>query len=154
MLPPENDARHLALGGEIDRDEFVRWLVDHGYRREPQVEHRGEVAVRGDIIDVWLSHLETPVRIELFGDDIERIATFDIQTQRSLEKLSDVPVLPAREWRLTADQRTAATAAVASHPFAREIFEQLAEGESFDGMEGWLSWFATQRRTLLDLVPA
>ncbi len=154
MLPPENDARHLALGGEIDRDEFVRWLVDHGYRREPQVEHRGEVAVRGDIIDVWLSHMETPVRIELFGDDIERIATFDIQTQRSLEKLSDVPVLPAREWRLTADQRTAATAAGASHPFAREIFEQLAEGESFDGMEGWLSWFATERRTLLDLVPA
>ena len=153
MLPEENDARHIALGGEIDRDDLVRWLVQHGYRREPQVEHRGEVAVRGDIIDVWLSHLETPVRIELFGDDVERIATFDIATQRSLERLSDVAVLPAREWRLSETQRLAAREAAESHEFARDIFRQLGEGESFDGMEGWLSWFANEQRTLLDIVP-
>ncbi len=152
-LPPTGEARHLAVGGELDRDELIGWLVANGYRREPQVEHRGEVAARGDIVDVWLSHLEEPVRIELFGDEIERIATFDISNQRSLQRLSDVAVLAAREWRLTDEQRAAAAHAATTHPFARETFEQLAEGEYFDGMEGWLAWFAQDRTTLLDIIP-
>ena len=150
----EGDARELVVGEEVDRDELLRWLIANGYRREPQVEHRGDVAVRGDIVDVWLSHLNEPIRVELFGDDIERITVFDVTTQRSVEPLERCDVFPAREWQPSDDVRATAQRAVATHPALAEVLQPLCDGEFVDGMESWLGWLCPHASTLINVLEA
>ena len=83
-------------GEQRDRDELVAALVGVGYRREDQVEHRGEVAVRGSIVDVFPSTAERPVRIDLWGDEVDRLTEFSVTDQRSTDDLDEVAVFPAR----------------------------------------------------------
>src|ERR1019366_7508208 len=89
---------HVERGSDRDRDEFLGELVRFGYRRESLVEHRAEFAVRGGIVDVWPANAHEPVRLDFFGDEIERLTTFDIASQRSVLDLHQVDVCPAREW--------------------------------------------------------
>ncbi|MBI5440437.1 MAG: transcription-repair coupling factor [Deltaproteobacteria bacterium] len=99
-FPPEvfDQATLLAsVGEEIDREVLARRLVDAGYHRVGQVEERGEASLRGGIVDVYPPHYSEPLRIELFGDEIESIRTFDPGTQRSTGRLSEAVILPARE---------------------------------------------------------
>ncbi|HEV3186704.1 MAG TPA: transcription-repair coupling factor, partial [Acidimicrobiales bacterium] len=70
----------FTRGSEINRDEFVAGLVAMGYRREHLVEHRAEIAVRGGIVDVWPAQNDEPLRLDFFGDEIERLTVFDIAT--------------------------------------------------------------------------
>lgn len=154
VVPPTSDFRELVTGGEVDRDELVRWLVLRGYRREPQVEHRGEVAVRGDIVDVWLSHSNEPVRIEFFGDEVERLTQFDIATQRSLRTVENCWVYPAREWCPDDHDVRAAEAALRQWPALHEVFQPFIEGSFVDGMESWLGWLRPDATTFLDIIEA
>ncbi len=154
ILPPEEPiaAMRVTRGDDRDRDEFVAELVRFGYRRESLVEHRAEFAVRGGIVDVWPAHAHEPVRLDFFGDEIERITTFDIASQRSTVDLDVVEVGPAREWLLSSASRERAEALTRSEPWGREVFDRLAQGQLFDGMEGWMPLFGDERRTLLDEV--
>jgi len=154
VVPPQSDYLELAASSELDRDQFVRWLVARGYRREPQVEHRGEVAVRGDIVDVWLSHLNEPVRIELFGDEVERLTQFDVATQRSLRTMNSCFVYPAREWTPSDADRARAESALAQWPELQEVFQPLVDGQFVDGMESWLGWLQPDAPTFLDAMDA
>jgi transcription-repair coupling factor (superfamily II helicase) len=90
-------SQYLVVGEEIDRDAFLRKLVDLGYSMVPLVEDRGSASVRGGIVDMFLPSLANPVRIEFFGDFVESIRTFDPVTQRSLHPLEELVVLPSRE---------------------------------------------------------
>ncbi len=87
----------IARGDEIDRDGLVATLVAAGYTRQPVVEERGEVAVRGGIVDVFPPHRPRPVRIELFGDDVESLREFDPASQRSQAKIDALIAPPPRE---------------------------------------------------------
>ncbi len=87
----------LSRGGRLDQQELVSRLVALGYRREYQVEHRGELAVRGGIIDVYPSTAELPVRIDLWGDEVDRLTEFDPGDQRSVADLRDVELFGCRE---------------------------------------------------------
>ena len=73
----------VARGDQVDPLDLVERLVLAGYRREPQVEHRGEVARRGSIVDVFPSTADVPVRIDLWGDEVDRLTTFSVSDQRS-----------------------------------------------------------------------
>ncbi len=139
----------VSKGDPVDRDEVLSALVHLGYRREPAVEHRGEFAVRGGIIDVWSAHADEPQRIDLFGDEIERLTTFDISDQRSLREVETVEIFAAREWILDGAERERAEALSSFHSWGREIFQRLADGVAFDGMEGWLPWLSTDAHCLL-----
>jgi transcription-repair coupling factor (superfamily II helicase) len=100
LCPPkklEAAAIELSVGGTIERDAWLEELLRNGYRRVGQVEERGEVSARGGIVDLFAPHYPHPLRIELFGDEIESLRTFDIATQRSSGKLKEALVLPARE---------------------------------------------------------
>ena len=99
MPPRERRAAtlHAERGGELVRDEAVAALVSAGYSRVERVGERGELAVRGDILDVFPTTGAEPVRIELFGDEIERISRFSVFTQRSLAELQSCDLQPARE---------------------------------------------------------
>jgi len=92
----------LVEGQRIDAEELVAQLVGQGYRREHQVEHRGELAVRGGIVDIFPSTADAPVRVDLFGDEIDRLTTFDVSDQRSIAPLGCAVVFGCREMPPTA----------------------------------------------------
>src|ERR671918_573243 len=84
-------------GQRLDRDELVADLVTAGYRREGLVEHRGEVAVRGSIVDVFPSTADGPARIDLWGDEVDRLTAFAISDQRSTDPIDSVEIFGCRE---------------------------------------------------------
>ena len=144
----------LSRGGRLDQQDLVSRLVALGYRREYQVEHRGELAVRGGIIDVYPSTAELPVRIDLWGDEVDRLTEFDPGDQRSVADLDDVELFGCREVLPTEAVRARAAVLVGTEPWGRAQWERLAEGQVFDGMESWLPWLVDDERVLPDLVGA
>ncbi len=143
----------VRKGSVLDPIELVTTLVTHGYRREDIVEHRGEVAVRGAIVDVFPSTGDVPVRIDLWGDEVDRLTTFSVHDQRSDADLDEVLLFPARELVMTDECRSRASSLIASEPWGREHWERLAEGQIFDGMESWLPWLTESPTILTDLLP-
>jgi transcription-repair coupling factor (superfamily II helicase) len=137
---------------QIDPDDLIARLVAAGYRREYQVEARGEVAVRGSIVDVYPSTADAPVRIDLWGDEVDRLTTFSVSDQRSRDDVDEVVLFPCRELLPTEAVRQRAAALVATQPWGREHWERMAEGLTFDGMESWLPWLTQDEHVLLDLV--
>ena len=94
-------SQYLVTGEETDRDALLGKLVKLGYSAVTLVEDRSTFSVRGGILDIFPSTLEQPVRIEFFGDFVETMRTFDPATQRSLEALQELILLPSREVILT-----------------------------------------------------
>jgi transcription-repair coupling factor (superfamily II helicase) len=139
-------------GDQLDSTALVARLVAMGYRREELVEHRGEVAVRGSIVDVFPSIGDVPVRIDLWGDEIDRLTEFSVSDQRSTDPIDEAIILPARELLATDDVRARARELVGAEPWGREHWDRLSEGLTFDGMESWLPWLTPDERLLVDLV--
>jgi transcription-repair coupling factor (superfamily II helicase) len=139
-------------GQQLDRDAVVADLVAAGYRREDMVEHRGEVAVRGSIVDVFPSTADRPVRIDLWGDEVDRLAEFSVADQRSTVDLAEVAIFPCRELLPTSEVRERAEQLVGLEPWGREQWERLSQGLHFDGMESWLPWLTKDEHVLLDVV--
>ncbi len=97
--PPRID---LRIGGQPGLEGLVEALVEAGYERVERVEERGQLAVRGGILDVYPTTGGEPLRVELFGDQIEAIRAFSPFTQRALRELEAAAVYPARERRMSA----------------------------------------------------
>lgn len=110
LMSPVLPIEHVAAGGIsiskndcIDTKKLASDLVDIGYIRNYQVEEPGQFSVRGDIIDIFDTTETNPFRIELWGDDVESLRSFDIDTQRSIEELDNISIFPASEMILTKD---------------------------------------------------
>ncbi|MBN1541923.1 transcription-repair coupling factor [candidate division KSB1 bacterium] len=86
--------RLLRVGEDFDFANLIERLISMGYVREERVDQPGEISVRGGLIDIYLVHESTPVRIEFFGDTIESVREFDVETQRSTGKRSFIDILP------------------------------------------------------------
>ncbi len=142
----------VGVGDQVDQHELVAKLVNFGYRRETQVEHRGELAVRGSIVDVFGSTADAPVRIDLWGDEVERLCEFAVSDQRSLANLSEIELFPCRELMPTEEIRERADVLRASEPWGAEQWQRLSDGELFDGMESWLPWLCPEQRMLPDIL--
>ena len=156
LAPVEEAAApvELARGARLDQQGLLARLVALGYRREYQVEHRGEVAVRGGIVDVYPSTAELPVRIDLWGDEIDRLTEFDPGDQRSVADLAYVELFGCRELLPTEAVQARAATLVGTEPWGRTQWERLADGQLFDGMESWLPWLVSDERVLPDMVGA
>jgi transcription-repair coupling factor (superfamily II helicase) len=102
----------ISLEMEQDRDELARKLSAAGYAKAPVVEDPGTYAIRGGVFDVWSPLGESPVRLEFFGDFVEKIRAFDPQTQRTVRELKELALCPAREIVLDEEGRKAAIATV------------------------------------------
>ncbi|MEX2236329.1 MAG: transcription-repair coupling factor [Dehalococcoidia bacterium] len=87
----------VRVGDRLRLDEFMRRLDSLGYQVEPMVDRPGVASRRGGIIDVYPAHLDDPVRIELFGDEVESLRSFDPSTQRSQQELTSFDLATARE---------------------------------------------------------
>ncbi|MEM8943881.1 MAG: transcription-repair coupling factor [Planctomycetota bacterium] len=84
--------RTIAAGDSFDAEDFTRWLVEQGCTSTTAIELPGEFSLRGGILDVFSPESEYPVRIEMFGDEVESIRSFDVATQRSVSSLDAVDV--------------------------------------------------------------
>ncbi len=142
----------VRKGDQVDPMALVEQLVVAGYRREQQVEHRGEVARRGSIVDVFPSTADVPVRIDLWGDEVDRLTTFSVSDQRSTRDIDCVEIFGCRELVPTDDVRRRAASLIKAEPWGREQWERLAEGATFEGMESWLPWLTSAEHVLFDLV--
>ena len=90
LPPPDAAARVIEKGGRVDREELLALLTDKGFARVPMVAAPGEVSVRGDIVDVYPWASASPVRIELFDDEVEDLRRFEVDSQRSVESLDAI----------------------------------------------------------------
>jgi transcription-repair coupling factor (superfamily II helicase) len=156
LSPHAEDVEPIIIGAEdlLDQDDLVRRLVAFGYRREAQVEHRGEIAVRGSIIDVFPSTADGPYRIDLWGDEVDRLCEFTIADQRSTRDRAEVEIFPCRELLASDDISERAESLLGAEPWGREQWQRLADGELFEGMESWLPWLTDGDRMITDLMPA
>ncbi|MBJ7609265.1 MAG: transcription-repair coupling factor [Candidatus Dormibacteraeota bacterium] len=154
----------LRAGERHPRDAFIRRAVDLGYRRVSAVSVAGEIAVRGGIVDVFGLDRARPWRAEWFGDEVEELRAFDVETQTSVAKLSEVAVWPARELDLRAATVARAIAAVDTldisrcRPEVREAWErdrrQLGDGGYDEGVDLFYPYLVGEDpTTLLDHAP-
>jgi len=152
--PWRSASRPLVVGrGErVDAEDLVARLVGLGYRRESIVEHRGELAVRGGIVDVFPSTADEPVRIDLWGDEVDRLTRFDVADQRSTTDLDRVELFGCRELVVDDAMRARAEGLVGSAPWGRQQWDRIADGQQFDGMESWLPWLVEGEELLCDLL--
>ena len=149
--PPPVEVR---VGSQVDPVDLVERLVGLGYRREYQVEHRGEVALRGSIVDVFPSTADVPVRIDLWGDEVDRLTEFSVADQRATVDIGSVELFACRELLTDDAVRSRARQLIAEQPWGAEHWERIAEGQVFDGMESWLPWLTDHETLVTDLLPA
>lgn len=97
------DALTLRAGEDFSLEELLERLIKMGYTREVMVENRGDVSVRGGIVDIFPISSELPYRLEFFGDELESIRRFEPETQRSIDSAEEMRVLPRSEKALLAD---------------------------------------------------
>jgi transcription-repair coupling factor (superfamily II helicase) len=144
----------LQAGQVYELDDLLARLVEIGYSRVDLVTSRGEIAVRGGIVDVFPPTEEHPLRVEFFGDTVEEIRSFKVADQRSIG-LADNGLWapPCRELLLTPAVRARAKELADNHPALADILGKLAEGIAVEGMEAFAPVLAERMELLLDYVP-
>ncbi len=143
-LPPAELARRgrrIVVGDLVPRDELAAQLVAMGWTRTPVVDEPGTFAVRGGVIDVFAPLAPHPVRIELFGDEVESLRLFEAESQRTLRPIESVELHPVRETIVTGTSDVRARLRAYADEIAfptkatRRLIEQLEQGEVFVGIE-------------------
>lgn len=138
-------------------DRLALFLDAHGYGRSATVMEPGEYAIRGGIIDLYPAGFPEPVRIDLFGDTIESLRSFDPTTQRSGNKIERVQLRPVSEVPLDRDAitrfRTAWRELFGPAAATDPIYLSISEGRRHPGMEHWVPLFHQSMETLLDYLP-
>ena len=144
----------LEIGSEVDLTTLITNLTELAYTRTDLVEKRGEFAVRGGIVDLFLPISEHPVRIDFFGDEIEELSYFDVASQRTTTPVvGKLAILPCRELLLTSDIRKRAESAKSKYPAALEILDRVAQGISTEGMESLIPILVDETETILQRMP-
>ena len=146
---------NLEIGKEQSLDELVRHLALLAYSRTDLVERRGEFAVRGGIVDLFLPLSDHPIRIDFFGDEIEDLSFFEVADQRTFKAVEGtVAIYPCRELLLTPDIKHRAIEIKDQYPAAAEMLEKISEAIAFEGMESLVPLLVDETETLLSRMPA
>lgn len=162
-LPPQkiflNSMREVSVGNKLNFDDFLHYAAVNGYTRTAQVFEPGEFAVRGDIIDIFPTGTDEPLRIDLFDDEVERIRTFDVMTQRTTGELKSYRFEVMSEVVLDANTikcfRSKYREAFGADFNGDEIYEAVSSGRKYIGVENWLPFFYDDPLpTLFDYLPA
>jgi transcription-repair coupling factor (superfamily II helicase) len=144
----------VAKNDEIELEALLDALIDAGYRRTDMVERRGEVAVRGGLVDFFPPGEDHPVRVELWGDEVESIRSFAVASQRSLGELPSVEAYPCREVRLTGAERSRARQLAPEFPAVSDLLDTVAENVGDDGVECLLPLLFDHLPLLPEYLPA
>ena len=159
LAPPQfilGSSLMLSVGQKLDFIQMRRKLEAAAYRCVDNVFDHGEFAVRGSIMDIFPMGTDTPYRIDLFDDEIESLRTFEPETQRSIDKVTAVELLPAREFPLTneainrfQDQWHERLSSLRDSP----IYQDVSAGMSPAGIEYYLPLFFDEVASLFDYLP-
>ena len=160
-LPPREYVQsrtfELAIGDTLELEPFRARLVNAGYASVGQVAGPGEFAVRGSIVDVFPMGSSEPLRIDLFGEEIEALRRFDPETQRSLGSIERIRLLPAREVPLDPDAvrgfRRRYRIRFEGDPMQSAVYRGVSEGIAPAGVEFYLPLFFDDTATLFDYLP-
>lgn len=147
----------VSQGETFELTKVRDQLIQSGYRSVGQVMEHGEFAIRGSIIDIFPMGNQVPYRIELFDNEIESIRSFEPETQRSIEKISKIQLLPAREYPLTEESitrfRQTWRAKFSGNPQEAPIYQQISHAEAAAGVEYYLPLFYENTETFADYLP-
>ncbi len=164
----------ISVGEEWNLDWFKQELVDLGYNRVGLVEEPGQFAIHGGILDLFCLTQENPYRIEFWGDEVDSIRAFDVESQRSVESLSSVSIYPAMDMIVREDQietalekiqreydRTSGALAGKGQTqeakrlqsAVEELTERIRERISIEGLEGAIRYFYEETEKFLDYFP-
>jgi transcription-repair coupling factor (superfamily II helicase) len=161
MAPPSFLAAYTFFfqqGESLDEARLKSQLTLAGYTHVTQVMSPGEYSVRGGLIDLFPMGSALPYRLDLFGDTIETIRTFDADTQRSLYPVKQVRLLPGREFPMDEAARTAFRSRWREHfegdPSRAVVYKDISAGIASAGIEYYLPLFFDKTATLFDYLPA
>src|SRR5512145_2997831 len=164
-VPSRDEVRarsvHLEVGQTLDRDALVEILLAAGYARMPLVEERGELAVRGGILDLFPPQRARPVRVELLGDEVESIREFDAASQRSLGALGSAVAPPPREILVERSRVIERSEAIRSLAASQrvparavdELLDSLLRGSLPPGVEALAPFLQARQESVLDFLP-
>ena len=173
MWDRETDVIDVEKGGTLDEAKLCERLVAMGYEKTYQVESPGQFSVRGGIVDIFDLTEENPYRVELWGDEVDSIRSFDILSQRSIENLESISIFPAAEFVLEEERirrglkkleeeagkqeklfrdsfRTEEAHRIAVQ--VKELKEQLLEFQAQVNLEGYIKYFYEDTVTLPELL--
>ncbi len=150
-------AKVLRRGDTVDVQWLTKFLGENGYGRADTVMEPGEFAIRGGLIDLYPPGTSEPLRLDLFGDALETIRSFDPMSQLSTGERSEVVLLPVSEVLLTAESierfRSGYRALFGNVAGEDILYEAVSAGQRHVGMEHWLPLFHEKLETLLDYCP-
>ena len=157
-----NYAELIMVGGDIDRDDLIDKLIAGGYIRAAIVEEPGDFCVRGGILDIFSALYSEPLRLELFGDEIESLRVFSSANQRKIKDLDEAIILPAREAILRKKRlveiinRVRKQASNLGLPVSRvrELIDRIKNEAVFPGVEGLISLIYPELDTVIDYAPS
>lgn len=151
----------LDKSSPISTEKVISTLIDCGYVRVPMVDSQGQFSQRGDILDIFPPTTDDPVRVESFGDEIDRISSFDVMTQRRVDELDRVTISPVREVIPDEDAKKTLEQAIraklkkyrsnaeVSDSYAREL-EDITSGRELLSIDKYISLIYPQKQCLLD----
>ncbi len=152
----------VSLGDDLAMDDLSDFLVKSGYVRSELVDGKGKFSIRGGIIDIFPPHLPNPVRMELFGDEVDQIAYFDLMTQRKTENIKCFTLTCAREILITPEKRKGlASMILAAAQKARSADVKASLMHEYDALvnsleiafaDKYISYIYTEKTTLLDYL--
>lgn len=164
---------NIMVGQTLDMEEIKHLLTGMGYERMGQVDGMGQFSVRGGILDVFPLTEEVPVRIELWGDEVDSIRSFDAESQRSIQQMDEVTIYPAAELiltkehieegilRLEADEKKQEKAfrdqkkpeeAQRIRRAVGELVESLKEGFDVQTLDAYIRYFCKDTVSFLDYM--
>ncbi|TME77252.1 MAG: hypothetical protein E6I47_13690, partial [Chloroflexi bacterium] len=153
----------LEPGQTYTVDDLVRRLTTLGYRREALVQGRGEFSQRGGILDCFPPDRRRPLRSEFFGDELESLREFEVESQGSVGDIASARILPAAEIMLTPEAVAGADGPLREIDFSRTLpevrdqwltdIERVRSGAYFDGIEGFQAYLDPSQPTLFDHLP-
>lgn len=157
LLPANYLQQHsiqIQKGESISLEEFKQQLLKKGYRFVEQVVEHGDVAIRGSLVDLFPMGATYPFRVDLFDDEVDTIRSFDHETQRSIEKVDEIQILPASEIALTdegiANFRQSWRAKFEGNPNDCPIYKDITQAIAPAGIEYYLPLFYLSTDTLFD----
>ena len=146
----------LNTGDYLDTDSFKKQLCASGYVFNAQVMEHGDVAIRGSLIDIYPMGSSLPFRIDLFDNEVESLSTFDPETQRSIEKIESIDILPAREIPLIDEEiarfRKNWRIRFEGNPGQCPVYSDVSRGLAPAGIEYYLPLFYQETNSLLDYL--
>ncbi|HEY0918034.1 transcription-repair coupling factor [Devosia sp.] len=155
-LPPRDAVASMsfaaAAGQVVDSERLIAWAADNGYLRVPTVRETGEYAVRGGLVDLYPASMDTPLRFDFFGKQLESIRTFDPDTQRTTGNLKRIALAPMSEVLLNEDSirrfRRNYTAAFGGNTVDDPLYGAVSAGQRYPGIEHWLPFFYDEMESL------